>query len=231
MIGDWLRRLGSRSGRAAGEPVRTQLATSPPPLVPKELRDYTKPSLGLAQFVSSIRDESGLSILDLGEISQSNVSFITSLGHRLHSVDFLRTLDSLSLPGDPPGGPSQRDQMEAFLDQTFDFERGSLDGALVWDCLQYLNRPLLLATVDRLYEVLRPRGHLLALFQNAERIHWAPVYSYRVVDQKTMHLTMRSQRQPVHSFNNRGIEKLFEGFESVKFFLSRDNLREVIVRR
>jgi hypothetical protein len=32
-------------------------------------------------------------------------------------------------------------------------------------------------------------------------------------------------------FNNRSLEKLFGKFESVKFFLTRDNLREVIVRR
>jgi hypothetical protein len=31
-------------------------------------------------------------------------------------------------------------------------------------------------------------------------------------------------------FNNRSLEKLFGGFESVKFFLTKDRLREVIVK-
>ena len=38
-------------------------------------------------------------------------------------------------------------------------------------------------------------------------------------------------RTPVQYFNNRGIEKLFERFEAVKFFLTRDALREVVVKR
>jgi len=32
-------------------------------------------------------------------------------------------------------------------------------------------------------------------------------------------------------FNNRSIERAFQAAASVKFFLTRDNLREVIVRR
>ena len=38
-------------------------------------------------------------------------------------------------------------------------------------------------------------------------------------------------RRPLQLFNNRGVEKLFQRFHSVKFFLARDHLREVIVRR
>jgi hypothetical protein len=37
-------------------------------------------------------------------------------------------------------------------------------------------------------------------------------------------------RRPARLFNNRGLEKLFGRFESVKFFLTRDRLREVIAK-
>jgi hypothetical protein len=46
-----------------------------------------------------------------------------------------------------------------------------------------------------------------------------------------MSLTPRNQVRPVQYFNNRSLEKLFQKFNSVKFFLTRDHLREVIVRR
>ncbi len=190
-----------------------------------------KKSHGLLQFVESIQDQSGLAILDLGGISQANVSFVTDLGHRLHAVDFLRILDSVTSPDDALGGPAQRDRMEAFLDQTLGYEADSLDGVLVWDALQFLSRPLLLQTMERLAEVLRPGAYMLALFHASEKAEWVPIYSYRIQDRGALHLTLKTQRQPVHFFNNRGIEKLFENFDSVKFFLSRDNLREVIVRR
>jgi hypothetical protein len=58
-----------------------------------------------------------------------------------------------------------------------------------------------------------------------------PVLSFRIADNKTFLLTAKDRRQPALVFNNRSIEKLFDGFGSVKFFLTRDHLREVIVRR
>jgi hypothetical protein len=44
-------------------------------------------------------------------------------------------------------------------------------------------------------------------------------------------MVSRSQRRPAQIFNNRSLEKLFQDFQSVKFFLTRDRLREVIVKR
>src|SRR5215212_8356127 len=52
----------------------------------------TRPSRGLEEFFGYIRDQSGLTILDLGGATQQNVSFITNLGHRLYSEDFLSIL-------------------------------------------------------------------------------------------------------------------------------------------
>jgi len=72
---------------------------------------------------------------------------------------------------------------------------------------------------------------MLALFSADERAQEVPLYSYRMVDQRTIGLNPRGTRKPAQPFNNRGLEKLFQKFQSVKFFLTRDHLREVIVRR
>ena len=53
----------------------------------------TRPSRGLEEFFSHIRGPAGLTILDLGGATQQNVSFITNLGHRLYSEDFLQILN------------------------------------------------------------------------------------------------------------------------------------------
>ena len=79
--------------------------------------------------------------------------------------------------------------------------------------------------------MLRPGASLLALFHTEERIETIPTYSYRIQDHKTIQLASRAQRKPAQIFNNRSLEKLFQDFESVKFFLTRDQLREVIVKR
>jgi hypothetical protein len=44
-------------------------------------------------------------------------------------------------------------------------------------------------------------------------------------------LVEKGTRPTAQAFNNRGLEKLFSNFESVKFFLTRESLRELIVRR
>jgi hypothetical protein len=46
-----------------------------------------------------------------------------------------------------------------------------------------------------------------------------------------LNLVPRGTRKRAQIFNNRALERLFGNFANVKFFLTRDNLREVIVRR
>ena len=45
-----------------------------------------------------------------------------------------------------------------------------------------------------------------------------------------LQVAQQGSRHPAQLFNNRSLEKLFGPFESVKFFLTRERLREVIVK-
>jgi len=192
----------------------------------------SRASNGLEQFFSSLRDKENLSILDFAGASQANVSFITNLGHRIYSNDILRALDDAFGSGaDFVANQSDQRRASAFLDESFAFPESSFDGALVWDSLQFLAPPLLQETVDRLYHVLRPHATLLTFFHAEEKATSVPVYSYRIVGPKVVSLLPRGERKQVQYFNNRSLEKLFQRFASVKFFLTRDHLREVIVRR
>jgi len=192
----------------------------------------SRASHGLEQFFASIEGEENLSILDFAGASQANVSFITALGHRIYSNDVLRSLEeTFGTDGEFLTNQTDPERARAFLQESLEFPEQQFGGALVWDTLQFLAPPLLEATVDRLYEVLRPNSYLLAFFQADEKARTAPLFSYRIVEKKTMSLTPRGQARPVQYFNNRSLEKLFQKFQSVKFFLTRDHLREVIVRR
>jgi hypothetical protein len=189
-----------------------------PPLYPQSrgaasaLPPQTRASHGLEQFFSSIQDQENLSILDFAGASQANISFITALGHRIYSNDIVRTLEeAFGNGGDFVANQSDPQRAAAFLRESLDFPAHSFDGALVWDTLQFLAPPLLQDTVDRLFHI--------------------PLYSYRIVEPKVLSLTPRGQRKAAQYFNNRSLEKLFQKFNSVKFFLTRDHLREVIVRR
>jgi hypothetical protein len=189
-------------------------------------------SNGLDQFFAAIQGGNNLSILDLGGASQANISCITSLGHRLYSEDILYSLDDCF----GRGSDSLRNQSDAirvrrFFEQSLDFPNAHFDGVLIWDTLQFMTPALLDRTVTRLSGILRPSSCLLAFFNAEERTASIPVHSYRILDAKTLSLVPRGERAPAQFFNNRSLEKLFQNFHSVKFFLTRDHLREVIVKR
>jgi hypothetical protein len=204
-------------------PQRSNSANGPP---------QTRTSHGLEQFFSSIESEESLSILDFAGASQANVSFITALGHRIYSNDVLRALEeAFGGEGDFLTNQADPERARVFLRESLEYPEQSFDGALIWDTLQFLAPPLLDDTVDRLFHVLRPGSFLLAFFHAEEKARAAPLFCYRIVEKKIMSLTPRGQARPVQYFNNRSLEKLFQKFQSVKFFLTRDHLREVIVRR
>jgi hypothetical protein len=186
-------------------------------------------SRGLEQFFFSIRDVVGLSVLDCAGANQENINYLIELGHKVYSQDLVRSIeDAFGLDVANQTNPGQ---IEAFLKQNFEYPPGTFDGVLLWDALQFMSPPLLAATVDRLFEVMRPGAYLLAFFTAVERATDVPSYAFRIVDNKTISVTDRGVRSAGQVFNNRTLEKLFGKFDSVKFFLTRENLREVIVRR
>ena len=191
----------------------------------------TRSSSGLDQFCSLLVERPGLTLLDLSGASQSTVAFVTNYGHRIYSDDFLLQMDRCFGGGDFYENQSDPQKVAQFLDTALDYPAQHFDGALVWDALEFLSEPLLETVVRRLHHMLRPGAYLLALFHAEERAETIPTYSYRISDRKTIMLSPRGRRRPAQYFNNRSLEKLFQDFESVKFFLTRDHLREVIVRR
>jgi SAM-dependent methyltransferase len=185
----------------------------------------------LDQFCASLEERPGMNILDLSRSNQNTITFITDYGHRLYTDDLLLQMDECF--GDAAFFENQQNpsKVKEFLDRALNFPDQHFDGALVWDTLQYLAAPLLHTVIERLWHVLRPGSCLLALFNADEHAQMVPSYSYRIQDHRTIGMVPRGMRPPSQPFNNRTLERLFQNFHSVKFFLTRDHLREVIVRR
>jgi hypothetical protein len=221
---------GPRSSAEAGSPAN---GGSVPRFILRPDRAAvleTRQSRGLEQFFGSFRDQTGLSILDLGGASQENVNFITSLGHKFHSEDFVRIFQETF--GEDIADQSNPGRIDYFLRRSLDYADEQFDGLLAWDALEYMEPPLLLATADRLLRILKPHGYLLAIFHSAERKRTVPCYTFRIQGPRSLQVTQLGERTASQQlFNNRSLEKLFQKFESVKFFLARDSLREVIVRK
>jgi len=196
----------------------------------KATASFQRKSNGLQHFCQTLTRDPNLQVLDLGGLTESNVHFLSRLGCRIHALDLLENFDRYraGLPGRRFDPQAARDFVEEYLS----FEPEQFDAVLVWEVLEHLDGDVLYMTLPRLTQILRPAGgRLLTFFHTQSRGERVPVYRYQIQDDQTLRLRPRQMRTLPHTFNNRGLERLFQGFGSVKFFLTRDHLREVIAVR
>ncbi len=186
-------------------------------------------SNGLKHFFESMPSTGNREVLDLGGLSEANVQYLSALGAKIHTMDLIECYDS-----GVATASADRYSLEAahgFVDKYLNFARTQFDAILAWDSLEFLDSDALHMTVPRLAEILRPGGVLLSFFHTQARGETVPLYRYAIQGHDDLALTPRKERSMPNTFNNRSLERLFQDFESVKFFLTRDNLREVIVTR
>ncbi|MGZ4817131.1 MAG: class I SAM-dependent methyltransferase [Terriglobales bacterium] len=192
-------------------------------------------SSGLNEFSKSISGQEGLCILDLGCTSAINISRLTEAGHKVCTEDVLDAAHDPMLLVRGDDGKNTVD-VARFLRDSLAYQGQIFDAVLCWDALDYLPEPLVKPVVERLCALMKPGGVLLAFFHMKESGPDTPHYRYHITGNDTLQLqpTARSS-SPVFRlqrvFNNRHIENLFREFASLKFFLARDNVREVIVVR
>jgi len=84
--------------------------------------------------------------------------------------------------------------------------------------------------VERLQRIVRPKAYMLAFFHSDDKLEEVPNYAFRIQQVNSLEVTQQGVRTPAQLYNNRGLEKLFARFESVKFFLTRERLREIIIK-
>src|SRR4051794_14306108 len=140
----------------------------------------TRPSRGLEEFFSYIRDQSGLTILDLGGATQQNVSFITNLGHRLYSEDFLQILQETFDQG--AADQSNTGRIDYFLRQALEYPEAHFDGVLVGDFRDPPAPALLTAVIGRLHTMGRRKSYMRAFSHPDKKRAGAPYYPSRFKD-------------------------------------------------
>lgn len=188
-------------------------------------------SYALESLTTFLRAQEGLQILDLGGLNQANLDFVTGLGHRLYAEDIVKACDLFFTREEFTQKHFDVHRVADFVDATFDFPDQSSDGALVWDVLQFLPNPVAQAVLDRLSRILAPDSFLLAFFHPESGGPAAKPHSCRIVDAKHLMFVPSESPRTIEIYTTRSIERFFHNFASVKFFLTRENLQEVIVKR
>jgi hypothetical protein len=208
----------------------------------------TRRSSGLAELAKLLNSEESLCVLDLGYTSPANIRYFTERGHKIYSEDLLvASTDPALLTKDESGNSVVNEKQ--FLAENLVYSNALFDLVLCWNMADYMEESLVKPVVGRLWSLMKPGAMLLAFFHTREAGPDAPCYRYHMVGSDSLEMQPIDRRREhrrgptaaVHTaassfrlqrvFNNRHIENLFRDFASIKFFLARDNVREVLVVR
>jgi SAM-dependent methyltransferase len=187
---------------------------------------------GLAEFTHDLTgtDDQKLCALDLGPTSPANLAFLTGRNLRAYNEDILRAAQDPSLLTRHEDG-SQHVDVDRFFAENLAYPPGHFDAILSWAVTDYLPEELVRPLVDRIHQILKPHGALLAFFHTKDAGADSPYCRYHIVKPDVLELEPDPGFRIQRIFNNRHIETLFRDFASRKFFLGRDNIREVVVAR
>jgi SAM-dependent methyltransferase len=212
---------------------------------PAQKHTLTRRSSGLGELSRALNNtETSLCVLDLGSTSPTNIRYLTERGHKIYSEDLLvaSTDPSLAIK-DEQGNPAL--DSKRFLDENLVYPAGQFDIVLCWNLSDYLDEGLVKPVMGRLWTEMKPGGMLLAFFHTKEAGPDATCYRFHILGNDMLEMQPIESRKEVRKghataggsfrlqrvFNNRHVENLFRDFASIKFFLARDNIREVLVVR
>lgn len=205
-------------------------------------------SSGLGELSRSWESSDSICVLDLGTTSPTNIRHFTERGHKIYSEDLLTASTDPALLSKDENGVAILDSRK-FLADNLVYPAAHFDVILCWNLPDYLEENLVKPVVGRLWSVLKPGGMLLAFFHTRDAGPDSPYHRFHIVGPDSLQMqkvearreTRRGPTGAVHTaldgfqlqrvFNNRHIETLFRDFASIKFFLARDNIREVLVVR
>lgn len=187
-------------------------------------------STGFNEFIKYISKQENLRILDLGATSAANITFMTGLGHNFHQEDLLRLAADKELLV-PNGEGATVFDTDRFLRDNLNFGREEFDAVMLWDVADYLPEPLVKPVLERIHVGMKPASILLGFFHTKDAGPKEPFYRYHITSKEAVDMQPGEPFKLQRVFANRHVENLFRDFASIKFFLGRDNLRDVLVIR
>jgi SAM-dependent methyltransferase len=210
------------------------------PSKPRTQTRASRRSSGLGELTRGLAGRESLCVLDIGPTSPDNIQHFTELGYKVYSEDvLLASQDRQYVVSDAEG--HQAVDEKRFLGDNLNYGPQTFDAVLCWDMADYMEEPLVKPVVARLWSVLKPGGLVLAFFHTKDAGPDAPFYRYHIAGTDNVELQLlnggggRNGSAPgwrlQRVFNNRHIENLFRDYANIKFFLARDNVREVLVKR
>jgi SAM-dependent methyltransferase len=192
-------------------------------------------SRGWIEVRAYLQAAESLRVLDFGATSPANINYLTKLGHSVYMANVVQdaTRPEWLKPRqlfDEDGAEPEFD-VERFISANLDFSGRDFDVILLWDTANYLPPAMVPGLFARLRDVLRPDGKLLAFFHGRLEGPETAFGRFQLGDGDDLHV-LDSGNFPVRKvYQTRQVEKFLDGYSSVRFFLGKDNVREVIAVR
>ena len=182
-------------------------------------------SIALQRFLAYVSTRPAPILLDLGPVVGSNITFFgEQLNCKFLVEDLFADLERHVRDGTPEEFPS-------FLANRLALEEGTVDGVLLWDLYDYLDRPSAQALARVIVRLLRPDGALLGYFGNASHVG-STCTKFVVVDDS--HVKQRTHASVVvrrGALQNRDIIKMFDGLRVSDAFQLKTGRREMLFRK
>jgi hypothetical protein len=188
-------------------------------------------SSGWKEMLKQLRERESLRILDIGPTSSTNINFITSLGHSIYMANLVEEAAKPDwlIPAEP-GEPARFD-VDGFLATNLNFSGRIFDAVIFWDTADYLPTVLLTAVLNRIQSVMQEGGLMLAFFHTKADSPETAFSRYHLTDTDVVEMQRAGNYPILQTYNNRQVENMLKDFNSYRFFLAKDNLREVIITR
>ncbi len=184
-------------------------------------------SSGWDALLKFLRETEGQRTLDIGPTSSTNINLLTGMGHSVYMADLVTESQDAQWTETLPDGETTF-RTSDFLAENLQVGERSFDVVLLWDCLDFLPAAAVAATVERIHDAMTPGGKCLA-FSHIKRE--GSFGRYHLRQDASVDVQSLGDLPVRQTYTNRQIEGLFDAFSGYKFFLAKDNLREILVTR
>lgn len=184
-----------------------------------------------AEMLKYLKANESLRVLDIGPTSSTNINFITGLGHSIYMANLVEEASRPEWTGaSAPGEPATFD-VDRFLAANLNFSGRTFDAVIFWDTADYLPDGLVGPMFARIYEAMQPGGRLLAFSHTKAAGAETGFFRYHLTETEAVEMQAGGSYALRQVYNNRQIENFLHAFSSFRFFLAKDNLREVLATR
>lgn len=188
-------------------------------------------SSGWAELLKFLQSTEGLRVLDIGPTSSTNINFLTGLGHSIYMANLVEEASRPEWMVMPAPGETPVFDVARFLASNLNFSGRTFDVVIFWDTADFLPEALVAPLFARMYEAMQPGGRLLAFSHTKATGAEVGFFRYHLTATDMVEMQAGGGFPLLRVYNNRQIENLLKPFASFRFFLAKDNLREVLATR